>query len=189
VTLEALDIWQQTFKNDIAPVADDSWPDAFTDWYAERFDTPNLSLPGLTLAAPPLPVVFGKAAFKAIFSTLAPGVSQQEAMETIADAWEAGLLASTVSVVAGDSIGTPSPTTTWSSVSSSVFDAPSIAAGKAKILELIGAPNVGDAAESQTPVKFREATALLTVTTTGLDSTPGGSGGPLPLVDAARAVG
>ncbi len=186
MTLESLSVWQSTFKTDIPPTDGPEWPDSFTDWYAARFDSPNLSLPGLTIAAPPLPVVFGKAAFKSIFSTLTAGLSQSAAMNIVANAWEAGLLASTVQVKVGDSIGAPSPATTWSSVSSSIFDAPSIALGKAKILELIGSPNVADAKDAQMPVKFREATLLLTVTTTGLNSvtpTPG------PLVDPARSVG
>lgn len=187
MTLEALSTWQSTFKDQVVPTEGSDWPDNFTDWYAERVDSPRLSLPGLTIAAPPLPVTFGKAAFKAIYSTLTVGLTQAAAMAIIANAWEAGLLASTVSVLPGDSIGTPSPATTWSSVTSCVFDTLSIAAGKNKILELVGAGNVDDALDTPAVVKFREATLLLTVTTTGLDSTPS-PGGPLPLVDAARAV-
>ena len=188
MTLDALSIWKSTFKDQVVPTEGPDWPDNKTDWYAERFDTPKLDLPGLTLAAPPLPAVLGKSAFKAIYSTLAVGLTQAAAIAIIASAWEAGLLAATVSVLPGDSIGVPTPATTWSAVSSSIFDPASITLGKAKILELIGAPNVDDAEDSLTPVKFREATLLLTVTTTGLDSTPPGSGGPLPLVDPARAV-
>ena len=134
MSLEALSIWQSTFETDIPPVADASWPDSFTDWYADRFDSPNLSLPGLTIASPPTPVVFGKSSFKTIFSTLAPGLSQSAAMNIVANAWEAGLLASTIGVVAGDSVGTPSPATTWSSVTSSLIDPASIALCKLKIL-------------------------------------------------------
>jgi len=186
MTLEALSTWKSTFKTDILPVSDASWPDSMTDWYADRINTPLLNLPGLTLASPPLPVTFGKAAFKAIFQTLAQPNSQSVAMNIIANAWEAGLIASTVLVKALDSVGTPSPATTWSVVTTSVFDPASIALGKAKILELIGAPNEEDAEDSQTPIKFREATLLLTVTTTGLNSVTPTAGA---LVDAARAVG
>jgi hypothetical protein len=170
----------------LPPTAGAGWPDSFTNWYAARFDTPKLSLPGLTPSVSPLPVVFGKSAFKAIFSTLAPGLSQSAAMAKVADAWEAGLLAATVTVAPGSFVGSPSPPTTWSVVASSVFTPASIALGKAKILELVGAANVADAANSQTPVKFREATLLLKVTTSGTNSvtpTPG------PFVDANRSVG
>ena len=187
MTLEALTIWKSTFKAEVVPTASPEWTTNMTNWYTDRINTPNLELPGLTLVAPPLPMVFGSSAFKAIFETLSAGLTQEAAMIIIADAWQAGLDASIVSVLAGDSIGVPSNATTWSSVTSSIFDAPSIAAGKAKILELIGAPNVDDALDAEMPVKFREATLLLTVTTTGLDSTPS-PGGPLPLVDALRAV-
>jgi hypothetical protein len=187
MTLEALSIWKSTFKAQVVPTAGPGWPDFLTDWYAQRFNTPMLSLPGLTIAGA-LPVVFGSAAFRALYATLAAGLSQSAAVNIIANAWAAGLAASTVTVAPGSSIGTPSPATTFSTVATSIFDAPSILLGKAKILELIGAPNVADALDSQTPIKFREATLLLTVTTTGLNSLPP-PGGPTPLVDAARAVG
>ena len=185
MALESLTIWQQTFKDEVPPVSDASWPDSITDWYADRFDDPRLSLPGLTINVPPLPVVFGKAAFKGKIVELNPGLSQSAAMTIVADAWELGLNASTVSVIPLDAIGVPSPTTQWSSVTSSVFDPTSVAAGKSKILELIGAPNVDDALDAQFPVKFREATLLLTVTTTGLDSV---APTPNPLTDPTRAV-
>ena len=186
MTLEALSDWKTTFASDMVPVSDASWPDTMTDWYVARIDTPLLSLPGLTLAVPPLPVTFGAAAFKAIFSSLAQPITQVAAMNIIANAWEAGLLATTVLVKPLDSIGVPSPATTWSAVTTSVFDPASIALGKAKILELIGAPNADNAEDSLTPVKFREATLLLTVTTTGLNSVTPTAG---PLIDAARTVG
>ncbi len=188
MTIEALNIWQSTFKDEVIPTDGPEWPSVFTNWYAARFDTPNLSLPGLTIASGNLPVTFGKAAFEAVFSTLAPGLTQAAAMAIIANAWEAGLIASTVSVLPGDSVGAPLPATIWSVVSASIFDPASVVLGKAKILELIGAENVGDALDAAAPVKFREATLLLTATTTGLDSTPAPAG-PLPLVDTARAVG
>lgn len=186
MSLEPLATWQSTFKAQMPPVAVGTWPLSMTNWYAERFNTPNLDLPGLTLSTSPLPAVFGNAPFMALFSTLAPGLSQAAAMMIVANAWEAGLLASIVTVAPGSSIGAPSPATTWSAVASSIFDPPSIAAGKAKILELVGADNVADALDAQMPVKFREATLLLTVTTTGTDSTPSGGS---PLIDPARPVG
>lgn len=188
MSLDDLQTWKQTFKDQVVPTGGDDWPDNLTDWYVGLFDAPKVSLPGLTIVATPLPVVFGASAFKAIYSNLTSDLSQADAIAIIANAWEAGLLTSTVTVLPGDSIGVPVPTTIWSAVTSTVIDAPSIALGKAKILELIGAPNAKDALDSQTPVKFREATLLLTVTTTGLDSTPTPAG-PLALVDAARAVG
>lgn len=188
MTLEALSTWKSTFKTSVVPTAGGGWPDFLTNWYAARFNAPRLSLPGLTIAAPPLPATFGSAAFRAIYATLTQGLTQSAAINIIANAWAAGLAASTVLVKPGDSIGTPSPATTWSTVASSIFTAASVTAGKAKILELIGAPNVADALDSQTPIKFREATLLLKVTTTGQNSVVP-PGGPNPLVDTARAVG
>lgn len=189
MSLDGLSTWKSTFKAAVPPVGDATWPDNFTNWYTARVNAPKLELPGLTIASGTLPVTFGSAAFLAVYATLAAGLTQAAAMGIIADAWEAGLNASSVAVVAGDSIGSPSPTTTWSVVNSCVFDAASITAGKAKIMELVGASNAADALDSEVPVKFREATLLLTVTTEGKDSTPSGSGGPLTLNDNARAVG
>ena len=76
------------------------------------------------------------------------------------------------------------PNTIFSVVNTTVIDPTSIALGKAKILELVTAPPVSDPQLSQFPTKFREATLLLTITVSGLDSTPPGGGGPLPLVAA-----
>jgi len=185
VTLDALDIWKQTFEAQVPPTSDPDWPDNLANWYAERLDTPKMSLPGITIAVPPLPVVFGKAAFRAVYATAAIGESKVQFASKLADAWGQGMQAATVAVKAGDSIGTPSPTTTWSVVSSSVFDTASIDAGENKILELASAPNVKDAKDSAIIQKLYEATLLLTVTTTGSDSvTPT----PNPLVDTARGV-
>jgi len=185
MSLDSLDDWKTSFAAGVKGVKDDSWKDNLPDWYESVLNSPKLSLPGLEIASPPLPFTFGKAAFKAIFETM---TKTSNGPVVVADAWEAGILASVVEVKAGDSIGAPSPTTLWSDVTTSVIDPASIALGKAKILELASAPTVKDATKSHAPIRFYEATLLLTVTTTGLDSTPGPAG-PLPLVDAGRAVG
>lgn len=187
MTINALSVWKSSFKAEVVPTDGVTWPDNMTNWYTAQFNSPKLSLPGITIAAPPLPATYGSAAFKAIYSTLAPGLSQSAAITLIADAWAAGLAASVVLVKPGDAIGVPAPATIWSVVTTSVFTPASVVAGKAKILELIGAPNVGEALDSQTPLKFYEATLLLKVTTTGLNSIPPPVG-PLPLVDAERAI-
>lgn len=185
MSLEALSVWKESFASQVKAVKDEAWKDNFPNWFASVFNAPKLSLPGLLIAVTPLPLTWGKDAFKAIFSTM---TAQSNGAVILGNAWEAGMLASTVQVKAGDSIGVASPATTWSSVTSSVFTPASIAASKAKVLEIAGALPTKNALESQAPVIFREATLLLKVTTTGLDSTPSPAG-PLPLVDAERAVG
>jgi len=187
VTLEAFTIWQSTFVAQVPPTDAPDWPDNLADWLAERLDTPKLSLPGITLAVPPLPVVFGKAAFRSIYSTAAAGDTRETFASKLANAYEAGMQNATVTVKPGDSIGVPSPTTTWSVVASSVFDAPSIAAGKNKVLEIASAPDPEKPEDSAIIQKLYEAVGLLTVTTTGSDSVPPPSG-PNSLVDTARGV-
>ena len=65
-------------------------------------------------------------------------------------------------------------------MTSVVFDAPAIAASKAYIITNLGAASeVENKEDCEAPEILYDAFLLLTITTTGLDSTPGGSGGPI----------
>ena len=181
--IDSLSIWQSTFE---ALSKQEDWTQNFADWVDNRV-TNKMDLIGvLHPSGNALSFTFNKSTFKSALELL-PIVSNKVIGVTgFANAWESALLASSVSTLSGSYIGSATPTTTWSVVNSTVLDAPGIAAGKAKILELANDPNVG-AGESKFPEKFMDAFLLLTVTTTGLDSTPTPAG-PLPLNDASRAV-
>jgi len=180
MTVDALATWQSTFAA-LPKVADNSWAAPFAQWANDRV-TSKMSLPGITGAG--LTFTFNKATFESELITLTETADKEAGITAFADAWKTAILVSVAAVAAGSSIGSPSPATTWSSVSSTVITPASITAGRAKIIELKDAPLVGDALESEFPIKFREAFLLLRITTTGLNSV---SPTPGPLVDTARA--
>lgn len=180
MAIDPLPVWQSTLAA-LPAVGDTSWALNFANWYADRIvaittDPAALIPVGFTF---PFPV----ALFATQLQAIAPNPSALAGITAFADAWEAAMLATIPSVSSGSAVPPPSPPTIFSVVISTVLDPAGIAAGKAKIIELAASPPVGDALNSQFPVKFREATLLLTITVTGLDSTPTPAG-PLPLVAA-----
>jgi len=173
--VDVLDIWKTTLKA-LPKTADNSWAGNFAAWTDDR-TTSKMDL----LIIDQFTFTFAKAIFEGALIGLGPTPSAVIGITAFANAWETAINASTVVVPAGASIGTPSPATTWSAVSSTIILAPSIALAKAKILELVTAPTVADALNSEFPIKFRDAFLLLQIQATGLDSTPPAAG-PLPLV-------
>ena len=179
--IDDLNTWQTEWAN-IPLVADESWKQTMGDYLEAR--TSGMDLPGI--GGPGFSWAFNTSLFVAGLASVS--ASTGDGVEKIADAFESAILASTLSVAPGSWVGVSTPASTWSVVNTTIFDAPSISLGKNKILELTSAPLVTDALNSEFPIKLRDAWLLLTVTTSGLDSTPPPAG-PLPLVDAARAVG
>lgn len=190
MSVDSLQDWIDTYVSDVPNIVDDSGdgPGNVADWIDPRvtnkLDTPGLEGP---VSGTGFTFTFNKSVFQTQLELLIGGTKTQGVNE-LAAAWESAMNASVGLVVVLTSIGTPSPTTTWSSITSTVIDPASISAGKSKILESISAPLDKPKEESEFPVKMREAFLLLTVTTSGLDSVPSGSGGPFSLVDTARAV-
>jgi hypothetical protein len=179
--IDPLATWQTTFAN-LPKVADTSWAQNFADWADARV-TSKMKLNGI--GGPNMTFTFNKSLFAAQLIALLPTDDALAGITGFALAWEAAIIASVAATAAGSYIGAPTPSTTWSVVNSTVIDPPSIALGKAKIIELKDAPATDNALDSEFPIKFREAFLLLTVTTDGLDSD---GDGPYPLIDTARAV-
>ena len=177
MALEPVGTWKSTLAA-LPSVADSSWASAFASWYSARIAT--ISPDPSVFAAVGFVFTFNAATFQAQLLTLGPTDDPAAGASGFANAWEAAILASTALVAPGSALVPPSPPTTFSVVATTVIDPTSVAAGKAKLLELAAAPPVSDANNSQFPVKFREATALLSITVTGTDSTPTPAG-PLPL--------
>lgn len=123
---------------------------------------------------------FQQAIFASALAALAPSPSSAAGIAGFATAWESAMLASTVVVGPGSFVPPPLPTSIFSAVFSTTIDASSIASGKNKIMELVSSAPVDDAQNSDFPVKFREATLLLTFTAIGLDSEPIPPAGPGP---------
>lgn len=180
MAIDALSVWKSELAN-LPKVADTSWALAFASWYADRLTGITTDPSGLTASS--FTFTFPTSIFATALVALAPTTSAAAGIAGFAGAWETALLASTALVAPGSYIGSPSPSTTFSVVATTVIDPASIAAGKAKLLELASAAPVADPNDSEFPVKFREATLLLTITVSGLDASPTPSG-PLPLVAA-----
>ena len=189
MSTDSLQDWIDTYVEDVPNVTDSSGPAKNARWTDARV-TGKLDTPGLVglVSGTGFTFTFNKAVYQSQLS-LITGIGTTLDIQKLATAWETAVLASAAAVLSGTSIGSP-PTNvnTWSAAPGTVIDIPSIALGKAKILELVDSPDDVEAEDSEYPVKMREAFLLLTMTTTGPDSTPPGSGGPLTLIDLARSV-
>ena len=185
MALEPLTTWQSTFAD--LPLTNDKVEGAqnLADWLGDRLD--NLLVCEPVIQGPNIIYTFDRATFATELANLPIVNNPETAAKNIANAWNSALSGTTAVMQLGSSIGPPSNPTLWSSITSTTIDAPSIALGKAKVEELKDANPVKKAKDSDFPIKLREAHLLHTITTVGLDSTPGPSG-PLPLTDTSRGV-
>lgn len=181
--IEELQTWKDELEN-LPKVADTSWAANFAGWYADMIagiepDTTALTAVGWSFT-------FQEAIFVTNLMLLGATLDPASGILGFADAWLAAMQASIAVTAPGtDILPSAPPATVFSVVTTTTIDPPSMAAAKLKLLELVSAPVAEDAQDSEFPIKFREATLLLTITIVGLDSTPPGSGGPLPLTAAA----
>lgn len=159
---------------------DSAWKDNLANFIDGQL-TSKLTTSGLLKAggAGAMTFTFGKDAFKSALT--------DNKAATLASAFEAGILASTVAIASGAFIGSDSPTTKFSSITTAVVNPASVALAKAKVLEVNGLPSTKEANKSEFPVKLRAAALLLTIGIVGFDSTPP-TAGPLPLTDPTRGV-
>jgi hypothetical protein len=179
VAIDPLSTWQTTLDS-LPKTEDSSWAKNFASWYYERIA--SIAASPSALAASGFKFTFAKAVFESKLLALTFTPSALAGISKFADAWESAIKATTVLVGPG-SVKQPAsgPATTFSAVSGTVIDPSSIAAGKAKIITLVSAPTVKSGKDSEFAVKFREATLLLTITATGVNSSsPSG-----PLVAAS----
>jgi hypothetical protein len=173
-----------TWKSELAAlekVGDSTWATNFAQYYADQIA--GIEPDPLTLSAVGFTFTFNTSVFASGLLSLPPSDSAATSALGIANAWEAAILGSIVVVGPGSSIQPATPSTTFSVVFTTIIDPVSIAAGKAKVLELASATPVEDPNDSIFPEILRDATLLLTITVTGLSSDlpPPGGPGPLPL--------
>ena len=135
-------IWKTTLKN-LPKVADNSWAGNFAGWADDRV-TSKMDL----LTIDEFTFTFNKVSFESGLISLGPTESISDGINDFANEWETSINASTVVVPDGASIGPPSPTTTWSSVTDTIILPASIVLAKEKILELISSTPVDDADNS-----------------------------------------
>lgn len=173
MAVDPLATWQSTLAA-LPKVGDNSWAMNFASWYAGRIV--GIAPSPAALVPTGFVFTFNTALFASGLQTLPPTASAAAGITAFANAWLAAMDASTAVVAAGTFKPPSTPATLFSVVATTVIDTASKTAAKAKLLELITAPAVGDATMSQFPIKFRDATLLLTITVSGTNSvtpTPG----------------
>ena len=185
MTIPPQPTWSGTYRSDIPPDTGNLWKINLCNWLDSMVNS-LIQLNGML--GPGLQFIFNKSVFLAGLDGIA-SVPTPNGIQKIADAWQSSMSSSTWTVPAGSYIGAPTPTTTFGPVPPPVAtpDAGTLASGKNIILTLLQSVPVADAALSEFPVKLRDATLGITVTTVGVDSTPTPAG-PLPLNDPARPV-
>ncbi len=185
MAIDPLSTWKSTLAA-LPKVADASWAANFAAWYAGRIV--GITTDPSALVPTGFVFTFNQALFASGLSSLGPTPSAVAGITAFADAWLASMQASTAVVAPGSFAPPSSPTTLFSVVNSTTIDAASMTAARSKLLELTSAAPVADANDSEFPVKFREATLLLTITVIGLDSQPPPSAGPGPQPLTVAAV-
>jgi hypothetical protein len=181
MTIEALSVWKDEWEN-LPKVADDTWKQNLADYISARLD-------GLLWfqTYEPAPGHFDFGFLQAPFISALAGVdfSNPIGIQQIAAGMAAAITASTDLVAVGSSIGPAgNPATTYSAVTSTVFDSASITLMQNKILTIDPTP-VASAQDSDFPVKLREGVLLLTATISGTNSV---APTPSALTDPARGV-
>lgn len=179
--IDPLSTWQSTFAS-IPKVSDNSWASNVATWYSDRITNIEPNQTELNTAAG-FSFTFSEAVFQAQLALLPPTTNQATGIAGFASAWSSAIALTiypaTLSVAPGAYLGVSSPPTLFSSITSVIIDPTSITAAVAKINELASAPPANDPSMSEFPEKFRDATLLLTITVTGLNSiTPT----PTPLI-------
>lgn len=177
MSIAPLQNWKDTFAN-LPKVADTSWAANFAAAYAGLIT--GITTDPAALVPTGFLFTFAQPVFAAQLLALTPVGDALSGITGFAAAWEAALLASVALVLPASFVPPTSPATLFSAVTTTTITPVSIAAGKAKILELVTAPPVADAQDSQFPIKFREATLLLKITVVGLNSLPPPPAGPGP---------
>lgn len=182
---DALATWKSTFKTDIPNAKSKSeGAQNFANWADARVTS---KIKCAVIQGGNITYTFNKATYKTALENLPLAKTALEGISNFANAWLSAINLTVVVMAVGSSIGVPSNATTWSAITTTTVDSASKTLGVNKIKELVSSPKASDPANSEVPIKLREAFLLETITTTGLDSTPP-AGGPLPLVDALRAV-
>lgn len=180
MAVEPLNEWKNQFEN-MPKTQDSSWAKKFADTYAKLIQ--NIETDPTALVSQ-MQFTFQKTIFENMLMVLPPTTSSAAGATAFAAAWEAAIIASIVAIPSGAFIPPSAPPTLFSSVILSVIDPISIVKGKTEILKLASSQPASNAQASEFPVQFHKATLSLTITVTGLDSTPPPSG-PLPLTAAA----
>lgn len=181
MSIDALQIWKDEWAL-LPKVSDTSWKQNLANYIAARVDN-KLKLQTYTPSSN-IAFTFNKTTFLAALAGADAGTGTGVA--AIATGIKnAVVTAGSLTFTAPISIGTASPTNTYSVVASSVITAASSLLAESKINELSSAVPVSSATDSLFPVKLREAFLLLTADVIGTDTQ---APTPQPKSDLGRAV-
>ena len=190
--IDGVPTWRTKFDEDLLQLADSStdsptvYAKAWANYVNNRVDATTgqaqdrlgAEITGTIILGPRL--TFNKATFQAkllsLFHTNSPSVGANQ----VAEAWEAAWLASTLIYLPGDSVGAPSPVTTWSIVTSLIIPA-SISLSKVFLISNLPLQlDVSTRRDSQWPLILEKAVHVMQGSASGLNSVP--PPGPNPLL-------
>jgi len=175
---------------DLLPLDDvgTAWSGNWAAYFAARNDS-KLTFNPATIVGAPATFTFAQPAFQTpLAAGLPPDPTGASGIAAIASAWEASILASTMSALPGISVGAPSPATTFSAIASIVVEPTSLTAAKAALIAaLTAAPPVSTPLSSAYPGAFRDAFLMLQYVITGTNSVSPPAG-PNPLVAVTGVV-
>lgn len=183
MTIDPLNVWKSTLAT-LPKVVDGSWALNFANWYAERIIG---IMPDPTVLTPVgFIFTFSAPTFATNLITMTPSMNPLQGITGFANAWASAIaltvFPATLTLMPGTVFGSPpTPATTYSAITSVTLNPASLAAAQAKLMELAAAVPVSNPQDSIFPEKFRDATLLLKIDVTGLNSiTP--TPAPLPAV-------
>jgi hypothetical protein len=167
VPIQPENVWLEEFDK-LEKTNTPAWSVTMANWYADMItgiqpDPTIFTAVGFTFT-------FNPSVFATAMAAAAPSVDPFAGVSIIANAWESAMLAAIVVCGPGSILLPPSPATTFSVVSTTIIDIPSITLGKTSLLGLATAPQTNKGTDSQYPKKLREATLSLTITVSGLNS-------------------
>ena len=176
MTINPQSDWIEGFAK-LPKVPDSSWADNMAN-KVDSFVTSKVALTGLTGS---VTFTFNKSVFASMLRALSPVTSSAAGTLSFANAWGAAITASSIVVLPGAYLISPSPPTLFSVIISSLIDPPSIAlAVQFLATTLASAVPVPDANSSIFGPTFRSAFLMCTATVTGLNSLPIPPAGPGP---------
>lgn len=171
--IEPLDTWINSYESKVKPVSTPDWSVNFADWYVSNIT--GISPDPTALTAVGFVFAFPAPTFAAqILASPKPdfGTAWINTISTM-------VYPVSLAVATGTVYGPVSPATTFSAITAVIINPASIIAAQSKLLELLAVMPVSDNKLAKYPPLFREATTMLKIDITGMNSV---APTPAPLV-------
>jgi len=167
--VDPLAIWNSTWATLPLDPTGVLYPPVIGTWLATRvlgFTFDPLSLAG----TPPTLLTWAKPVFEAGITGMIPDPTQVLGATTLATAWESAILASTILALPGSFVIPPTPATTFSVVTSTLIDIPSVTAAKIALISALSTALPTPGILFPVPTELRTAFLSVTYTASGLNS-------------------